>query len=126
MIILRGVIRMVKYIFDISKINRCIKEYLIKEEGEREFEEFREFIVLSLLEEYELPLNTDGNLKRNMFFNKHKQILFNKYFHEFACTYSNMYSSLLNMLGDGKAFTLVEMKVESNILILKVEGGYHG
>jgi len=115
---------MVVYVFDISRISKCIKEFTFSIVNEDIFGELREYVVMSLINEYQLPLNIHYKKIDDSKLSKYRDLLFNKCFHEFACTYTNIYNGLLNMLdGTNSNFDLLDMKIENNLLMLNVRGG---
>jgi len=115
---------MVVYVFDISRISKCIEEYVLGLNKEYLYEDLRWYVVMSLISEYQLPLNIKDGVNGDHSLSLHKNRLFNTYFHEFACTYSNMYTGLLNMLvNENGDFDLLDIDIKNNLILLNVNGG---
>jgi len=111
---------MIAYKFDISRITQRIKDYLKRIDCLFFLNDFREYLLLELINEFELPINIARKNIPNPSFHVFKYDLLNSHFHDFACTYSNIYRDLTTILNDNIWYGVESMVVNTNILTLKV------
>jgi len=109
---------MLAYKFDISRITQRIKDYLKGIDSLLFLNEFREYLLLELISEFELPINVNKSI--SPVFNNFKSDLLNNHFNDFACTYYNMYKDIITILDTNVNYFIESIVVSANILTLKL------
>jgi len=112
---------MLTYRFDISKLSQNITSYLAEKEVLFLLEDFKEYIIIGLINEYELPIRLKNIRKYESHLSVFKRDFIDENFHEFACTYSNMYRDLITRLNNNVYYNIDSINIGTNVLIINVE-----